>query len=190
MIPVRLIVYLVESPNGKRYVGITSKSLRTRWIQHLSEAKTGSKMLIHKAIRKYEPKAFKVSELACGLSWDYLCELEQLFIRELGTFGRNGYNQTIGGEGTLGWRPSEEVRAKMSARMKLYRHSEESKRKIGEANAKRVWKEESRRKRGEANARRVVSAETRAKMSAHRKGKARVSADRGIEAEDRQCQSR
>lgn len=109
-----IIVYLITNRvNGKRYVGITTKSLQKRWQLHINSANAGSYYWIHKAIRKYGADAFEVEELGVASDWKTACQIETTLIAFFKTFwldGR-GYNQTRGGDGNASeW--SQEMREK------------------------------------------------------------------------------
>lgn len=107
-----MIIYSVYNPISKKvYIGKTSRSLRTRWSQHVWHSRNGSELPLHRAIRKYGPEVFVTEIIAEATSEEQLNHLEMLFILTLGTVGK-GYNCTYGGEG--GYRPcSEETRQKM-----------------------------------------------------------------------------
>jgi group I intron endonuclease len=97
-------VYCIESPSGKRYVGISERPLAKRIKDHLKlSTGTRSNKAIHRAIQKYGKDQMVVYVLAEGVSGDDLYEAEKHFITELETLGVNGYNMTVGGEGTIGW---------------------------------------------------------------------------------------
>jgi hypothetical protein len=67
-------------------------------------------------MRKHGIEAFRFEIIACARTWAELCLLETILIVQYNSFGRpGGYNVTLGGEGTPGWIPSAEWRAKMSA---------------------------------------------------------------------------
>lgn len=127
-----LTVYCVENLiNNKQYVGIAVDYQR-RWSEH--KLGHGSKVL-YAAFKKYgiENFNFEVIEI---LPEDEAKELEQLLIKLLVTKAPDGYNLTEGGEGTLGWIPSEETRRKMGESRKGERngmygktHSEETRKK-------------------------------------------------------------
>lgn len=92
---------VVNSVNGKRYYGITSRPLMHRFREHLSDARCmKGKMPLHKAIRKYGESAFSVSAVAVADDWDALCkaEIEAIAAAPAGSL----YNVTTGGEGILG----------------------------------------------------------------------------------------
>ena len=108
--------------NGKMYIG-QSIDIYKRWKEHNNIAfRTTSKSYnypLYKAIRKYGIDNFKF-EIIEECSIEKLNDKEIYYINKYNTciFNKNsfGYNMTLGGEGHRG-----------------YKHSEESKRKIGEA---------------------------------------------------------
>lgn len=81
--------------NGKRYIGITTKSISRREAEHASHAaKRRHKGMFHAAIRKYGRQAFEWSViLVCETARDALQE-EIRLIAEL----KPEYNSTAGGE--------------------------------------------------------------------------------------------
>ncbi len=90
-------LYKLTFPNGKSYIGITKHSLEHRIKIHIRASRSGRKLAIYNAIRKY------------------------------GTFGDGGYNLIDGGEGTLGrsFTVSEETKAKISASLTGMKLTEE-----------------------------------------------------------------
>lgn len=84
--------------NGKGYVGWTV-DLERRKGWHKKDAYDGSRLVFHCAIRKYGWDAFEWSMLAEDDDNDWLCLLEQKWIKRLGTKLPNGYNMTDGGDG-------------------------------------------------------------------------------------------
>ena len=108
------ICYLITNEaNAKRYVGVTQKSLATRWREHLSDAQHGSSFMLHCAIRKHGEDAFTIRTLASASTWSEAAALERKFITELGTHiadGR-GYNMTTGGDGAPGHKHTAETLA-------------------------------------------------------------------------------
>lgn len=89
-------VYCIENAlNGKRYIGITTRTIKERFAEHCK-----AKSYIGKAIRKYGVENFKLYELAVANSREELCDLEVYYIEKYNTF-KNGYNQTIGGDGVV-----------------------------------------------------------------------------------------
>jgi len=97
-----LLYRLVNKVNGNAYIGITSRSLHGRWLEHKSDAMCGkSDQPIHRAIRKYGPENFAMELLEAAESWEALCQRE---IDEIALHRRERtiYNATCGGEGTFG----------------------------------------------------------------------------------------
>ena len=112
-----MYIYLVTNLlNGKMYVGQTIESVERRWQGHLSHARMGHRNRLYQAIRKYGPEAFIVEQLLKCQDVNQLNEMEKAWIILLGTYDyKAGYNMTFGGDGHQG------------------PHTEETKRKIGEA---------------------------------------------------------
>lgn len=136
-----MIVYrITNTVNGKEYIGQTKHTLKYRWTQHLSSAVKNSKLLVHKAIRKYGKEVFVVEVLHECKTKEEMDFVETFYIVLLNTRPPNGYNFTDGGEGTSGIKLSKEHKAKLSVShtglkgpMKGRKHSEDSKRKMSEA---------------------------------------------------------
>jgi len=101
------IVYKATSPSGKVYIGITITPLIERKRTHLRAVEGGSELPFHNAIRKYKMKNIKWEILDSADSWNELCDLEMKYIDEFDSY-HNGYNLTLGGEGTFGLIPSKE----------------------------------------------------------------------------------
>jgi group I intron endonuclease len=156
------IYIILNTKNGKVYVGKTAKNFKGRWKDHQSDLKGGHHFNPHlqAAWNLYGAKMFQFKVL------EY-CPIEQLNEREkhhIKIYRKRGlaYNLTDGGVG--GCNPSEETRRKLSEANKGKKRSEETRRKISEA-AKNP-SEETRRKISEANKRRPPpNEETRRKIS-------------------------
>jgi hypothetical protein len=69
---------------------------------HESAARLDSSLPFHKAIRRYGIESFETTVLASCFGQAAACEFEVLLINEFGTFGKGGYNATLGGEGASG----------------------------------------------------------------------------------------
>lgn len=106
------IVYEIKFSNGKRYIGITKNDFSVRKSEHISRAKTGSKLAIHCALRKYKNAEWNI--VADNLSYEEAKNKEKELIKSLDTFAPNGYNLTSGGDGFLGQIYSQEYREKLS----------------------------------------------------------------------------
>lgn len=90
------VIYCVENKiNKKKYIGITTRSIKERFKEHCK-----ADSVIGKAIRKYNKENFVCYQLDTAESKEELCELERYYISLHKTFF-DGYNLTIGGEGVV-----------------------------------------------------------------------------------------
>jgi group I intron endonuclease len=106
-----LIYAITCKMTGKVYVGQTVQPLKKRIKGHLDAVCNGSRLPLHRAIRKYGWNAFEVAVLERCPSLPMLNAAESRWIAELGAFGPRGYNCTTGGEG---FRVSEETRNRIA----------------------------------------------------------------------------
>lgn len=103
-------VYMHTAPNGKKYIGQTSKTVRERWIEHVWDSEHRCNTAFRKAIKKYGADSFKHEVLERMTTEAGARKAERLWIKELNTKAPRGYNLTDGGEGTLGLKWSKESR--------------------------------------------------------------------------------
>lgn len=94
------IVYKATSPSGKMYIGKT-KNLRFRITHHKSVARKFNRTPFQKALNKYQDKIL-FEELFTAFSEKDALHIEKELIKEFNSFVPNGYNCTLGGEGTSG----------------------------------------------------------------------------------------
>lgn len=123
------IVYLVTNViNGKRYVGVTTKSISERFKAHVKTArkKKDRHHLFHAAILKHGRENFVVEILEEHETTRDACQREMHLINELGTLMPGGYNMTRGGEGPNGHVHNERTREKMSKSARSYWLNEEN----------------------------------------------------------------
>lgn len=172
--------YLITNKvSGRRYVGITVKTLRKRWLRHCCDARNGSKWLLHQAFRKYGVGAFTIEEIGLFSTWHEAQQGERELVTRYDTFGAQGYNMTGGGDGALGYRFDQTQKEAISERTKKEgnpffgrQHSEQTKQRIKEANSQPLSEERRRRvalgNKGK-NLGRKASLEARIQMSEGRK---------------------
>ncbi len=86
---------------GKSYVGFTSQDVDARWRSHQRDARRGSNLVFHKAIRKYGSKSFLVEKVASFCSREKALDFEVKLISDIQTMSPAGYNMTCGGEGCV-----------------------------------------------------------------------------------------
>jgi len=108
-------LYEAASPSGKRYLGITSKTLKGRIKSHRDAVRSGSMIPFHRAIRYYGD-AITWRTLVIG-DRDYILDLEAKAIEAFKTRDKRiGYNISLGGEASPSLVP--ETAAKISASKK------------------------------------------------------------------------
>lgn len=127
-------VYAHIVPNGKAYIGITSLKTEIRWKNGKGYEKCP---LFWKAICKYGWENIKHIVLIEDVTREVAGMCEQALIAKYKTNETQyGYNNTSGGEkGNLGYRFTEEQKAKVSKVIRGRIVSEETRRKIGTANS-------------------------------------------------------
>lgn len=143
----KYVIYkFTNNINGKNYIGKTNNFER-RKLEHLRGSKNPNKVF-HYAIKKYGIKNFSYEILfnqKCSKEW--IDELEKYFIYFYDSFGKFGYNMTVGGDGYdwSGRKHSEESKIKMSKTkkelikngdLKPFNYSLEKRREIQKNNTK------------------------------------------------------
>lgn len=172
-------IYQVENKiNGKRYIGKTVKTMMRRKTSHEVEARRGSNLYFHRALRKHGLESFDWKVLSVSDDESKLNLLEQVWIKSLGTKVPNGYNLIDGGDGVIGHKHSVIAKAKMSKIRKGKTKSAIHRARIAAAHKGIRPTIETRIKISKANMGKpsplkgkVLSAEHRAKISATRTGK-------------------
>jgi group I intron endonuclease len=159
------IVYVATNRvNGKRYVGVTKRLLCQRRAHHYCMARSGKGNCkkFHAAIRKYGETAFHWQTIATFQTYAEALKGE---IEAIATM-KPEYNLTVGGEGTIGVKRSQETIDKHRASRAGWRPTEEQRRRQSEAQNGHVLSAETRRKISESNKGLKRSDEAKAKMRA------------------------
>ena len=100
-------VYKVTNiQTGAVYIGITTKSVRKRWQQHINSSRSDN-LYFHRAIRKYGVANFKIEQIDEANTIDELKQKEQFYIKQYyccvyDPQYEKGYNITFGGDGEYG----------------------------------------------------------------------------------------
>lgn len=143
-------IYIKTSPNGKSYIGQTTRTLEERFKEHQKESSKCSGFV--SAISKYGWDNFTTDYYECPD--DELNRHERWLIRLMGTLTPDGYNLTEGGSSG---KRSEETKKKISKALQGKTKSEETKTKMSEAQLgeKSYWygktkSEETKKKMSEA----------------------------------------
>lgn len=127
-------VYKLTAPNGKVYIGITSRDPKIRW-----NSGNGYKYNKHfyDAIQKYGWKNIKKDVLYSGISQEDAYRLEIELISKYRSNDREfGYNKSSGGESSvrgLHWHQSKETIEKKSQKMRGRKLTQEQRKKLSES---------------------------------------------------------
>jgi len=157
------VLYSITNPvNNKKYIGISSEfdNRKRNHLWHLRNNKHGNEKL-QNAFNKYGEENFCFDIILCFLSNDRLelLKIENNFIEKYDTY-KNGYNKSIGFDGSILLKPSEKWRKSTSERMKGNTYW------LG-----RKQSEEHIYKRTRVHKGKTLSKETKSKISDSRKGK-------------------
>ena len=148
-------IYKIEFPNGKHYIGLTSRSLEDRQKEHKICAKSDDTKCLYKALRKYEMvDTFELVEIDTADTLEELCEKEIGYILSYNSYymDGNGYNMTYGGEGFNGYVYTEEDNRKNSERRKQYfEDNPEARETCSKAQKKRFENPDERAKNTESS---------------------------------------
>ena len=104
------IYTIINNINGKKYVGLTTKSLEERFKNHKNQKTCG----IGPAIKKYGIENFNISLIDTASTLEELKEKEIYWIQQLNP----EYNRTKGSYGLFGYIHTEETKIKISNYMK------------------------------------------------------------------------
>ena len=121
-------IYILTSPYGKSYVGQTTRPIHKRLEEHRTGQSNGCRA-IYNAIQKYGWNNFEKDWYECPDK--ELNNHEELMVEVLGTLSPDGYNLKEGG-GNHG------------------KHSEESKKRVGDANRGKKRSKETKQKHSES----------------------------------------
>lgn len=119
------LVYKATAPSGRSYIGVTSESLKRRRWGHEHDARKGSHLPFHKALRKYGD-AIRWEVLVDGVSFAEANRLEIEAIVAHGTRTPKGYNVSVGGGGNRGHVRSRAAIEATAAKMRGRTRSPES----------------------------------------------------------------
>lgn len=103
-------IYMLTSPSGRQYIGVTKHTAQVRLVSHRELSRNARQYPLNRAIRKYGWRTFKVQTLLTGPE-ALLYKLEGHFIESFKTLVPNGYNVGLGGEGV---KMTPEIKQKLS----------------------------------------------------------------------------
>lgn len=163
-------IYIITNLiNGRRYVGKTEDRFIERFWNHtwkLDNKKHDNKHL-ERAWHKYGKENFEFRvEKVCSHE-DDVSQIEIDTIEKYDTYN-NGYNKTIGGDGTKGNYMSEEAKLIVGKKNRIHnlgkKHSEETKKKMSEVHKGYVKTKEHRENLSKALKGKIISEETKEKL--------------------------
>jgi group I intron endonuclease len=127
-----MFVYKITNRiNGMLYIGITTKTIESRWKTHLVWSNWKKPYSLHYAIQQFGSENFSIEQIDEAKSLEELKRLEKKYILQFKCLKPNGYNMTAGGQGVNGYKFTDEVRKIMSEKAKLRKPiSEETRRKL------------------------------------------------------------
>ena len=117
-------IYKIVFPNGKHYIGLTTRILDERKKEHNESAKleNPTKKIVHRALKKFNMiDTFELIEIDnTATSIEELYEKEKFYIEQYNSYYKNkkGYNMTLGGEGNHGYVFTKADRKKLSKAQK------------------------------------------------------------------------
>lgn len=138
-------LYRLTFPNGKVYIGITTRTAERRFSEHKKSAASGRPLAVNRAISKYGADSVLVETLVVA-PWSYLLALECQAIEAFGSKGDGGYNMTDGGDGVVGLAISDATREKLRSAQLGRKVSDEVRERMREASRRRVITDELREK--------------------------------------------
>jgi group I intron endonuclease len=179
-----MLIYCIKNTiNNKEYIGLTTRTLEHRWKQHIYESNKKDSWEwntpLGNAIKKYGKDSFQVFVLEECSSETEMKKREIDLIKERKSLSaETGYNLSLGGDGRLGYKLSDESKRKISegnlgkvmsekskekmsvaakkrsvgksSPMDGKKHTDDALKKISESSKGRIFSEESRRKKSES----------------------------------------
>jgi group I intron endonuclease len=112
-----MFVYQITNKiNGKMYIGQHSgPDLQWYWMKKKGARRLKTQQALFNAMMKYGTENFEIKPLVIVGTKQEMDYYEKGLIKALNTKGSNGYNMTEGGEGTVGFSPSTDVRKRIAA---------------------------------------------------------------------------
>jgi group I intron endonuclease len=145
---IHTIYKIVNNINGKIYIGYDSNWPKRKQ-SHLYHTKDRNQY-IYQAFRKYGTDNFTWEPIYQSKDGKHCLQvMESYFIKEYDSF-KNGYNLTLGGEGTLGRPTQQSTKNKISQALKNKPKTKEHIQKMSETRKGKVQSPETLRKRSEA----------------------------------------
>ncbi|MCK9319241.1 GIY-YIG nuclease family protein [Methanoculleus sp.] len=112
-------IYVITNKiNNKQYVG-QSVDVDKRWISHkFASTQNNTNIILYNAMSKYGVDNFVIQVIEKDIPINEIDEKEKYWINKLNTLKPNGYNMTLGGEGSWGRVTSKSTKNKISKKAK------------------------------------------------------------------------
>lgn len=113
-------IYIIKNKvNNKLYVGQTT-NVEKRWKEHKYHGihDENTSIYLYNAMKKYGIDNFTIEVIEKDIPLDQINDKETYWIKKLNTLKPNGYNLTLGGEGTKGYIMSEDTKHLISEKAK------------------------------------------------------------------------
>jgi hypothetical protein len=173
IMPSLYVLFRKSDPEKIRYVGVTvHEDVMKRFNAHLHKTKNGVNRPVNDWIAKYYPD-IDVKKVGSASSWEEICAQEIKLIAKLKNDGHRLLNQTLGGEGTAGFKDSDETRAKKSLALTGHEVTQETRSKISKSNTGKRRTAEAKKKMSEKKLGKKLSKEHAKKIGAANTGKKR-----------------
>lgn len=172
----KVYVYIITSPSGKKYIGITNNISNRKSAHKHNTFKTNIKSKLYDAMRVYGFENFVWEIFSIEDSWENACKKEIELIKEMDTIN-SGYNISFGGEAVMAGRHhslstvekmKKDIRRSHPGKengMFGKKISEEHKKIISEANKGKVLSEQTIQKIKIKRKDQIFSEETKQKIS-------------------------
>lgn len=156
---------------GLRYVGKTERSAVARLKRHIHNAREGVKSHVYNWLRQLLAAGLKpeVEVLERHETAEALDEAERHFIAYFRSIGCDVVNLTSGGDGSVGYRHTEQSKQKQRAKMAGRKLTPEHRASISQGMMGHLVSKAARAKSSESQRGRILTAEHRSKLSAAQK---------------------
>jgi len=127
------IYLIINLITDKKYVG-QSINVNLRWKKHIYNSKNNimKSKFLYGAMNKYGINNFKIDIIENNIDMECINEREKYWIKYYNSLAPNGYNLTIGGEGTFGYKHTYITKCQLSDISKKYFADELNRKKLSE----------------------------------------------------------